>query len=148
MLHRAFGAIATAVLLAVGLAHSAPVERGAIHVVDDDTIRVHGVTYRLVGFDAPETGERAHCEAERTRGAQADRRLRQILAGGGLDLQPVPCSCPQGTEGTPRCNYGRSCAVLKARGRDVASVLISEGLARPYHCGATRCPPREGWCGR
>jgi hypothetical protein len=49
---------------------------------------------------------------------------------------------PRGTEGTPRCNYGRSCGVLAIRGKDVAEILIGEGLARRYVCGATRCPKR------
>jgi hypothetical protein len=39
---------------------------GAIEVIDGDTIRAHGVVFRLVGLDAPETGFRARCEAERT----------------------------------------------------------------------------------
>ena len=38
--------------------------------------------------------------------------------------------CPSGTEGTQRCNYGRLCAVLTSAGRDVAAVMIAEGLAR------------------
>jgi hypothetical protein len=36
--------------------------------------------------------------------------------------------------------------VLKARGRDVGAILISEGLARSYVCGASSCPPRSSWC--
>ena len=35
---------------------------------------------------------------------------------------------------------------LKAHGRDVGMILIGEGLARSYHCGATRCPGRRSWC--
>jgi hypothetical protein len=68
------------------------------------------------------------------------------VAGGGLDLQIVRCSCPPGTQDTQRCNYGRACGVLKARGHGVAAILIAEGLARPYVCGATSCPPRAPWC--
>jgi hypothetical protein len=26
------------------------------------------------------------------------------------------------------------------------SIVISEGLARPYVCGRTSCPPRQAWC--
>jgi hypothetical protein len=36
--------------------------------------------------------------------------------------------------------------VLAIRGKDVAEILIGEGLARRYVCGATRCPKREKWC--
>ena len=37
--------------------------------------------------------------------------------------------------------YGRTLAVVLADGRDVAEVLIGEGLAREYHDGR-----RDGWC--
>jgi endonuclease YncB( thermonuclease family) len=63
-----------------------PIAPGAIEVIDGDTIRAHGVVFRLVGLNAPETGPRARCEAERAKGAEASRRLRQLVAGGGLDL--------------------------------------------------------------
>src|SRR3954452_10822197 len=76
-----------------------PIETGAIQVVDGDTIQAHGVTYRLIGLDAPETGSRARCEAERTGGAAATFRMRQLVAGGGLDLEPVRSSCPTATKG-------------------------------------------------
>ena len=81
----------------------------------------------------------ARCEAERTLAAKATGKLRQLVAGGGLELTLVPCSCPPGTEGTPACNYGRSCGVLKAAGKDVGGLLIMDGLAKPYHCSGTRC---------
>ncbi len=45
------------------------------------------------------------------------------------------------------CNYGRSCAFLKANGEDVAAILIREGLAVPLVCGAASCPPTpKPWC--
>ena len=52
----------------------------------------------------------------------------------------------EGTHGTRRCNYGRQCAILKAKGVDVGLTLIAEGLARVYVCGADRCPRRQGRC--
>jgi endonuclease YncB( thermonuclease family) len=125
---------------------ASPIEPGAIEVVDGDTIRAGGRTARLVGFDTPETGSRARCETERTLAAAASARLRQLIAGGGLDLERVACSCRPGTEGTLLCNYGRLCGTLTARGRDVGLILISEGLARPFVCGPQSCPPFQGWC--
>jgi hypothetical protein len=56
-------------------------------------------------------------------------RLRSIVAAGRLSLDRVTCSCRPGTEGTPFCNYGRLCAVLKSAGQDVGAILIREGLA-------------------
>ncbi len=69
-----------------------PLDPGAVQVVDGDTVRVEGQPYRLVGFDAPET-YRAQCSSERELGNRATFRLRQLVSGGGVDLQRVPCSC-------------------------------------------------------
>jgi hypothetical protein len=69
------------------------------------------------------------------------------VRGGDLDFTFVACSCPTGTQGTLLCNYGRACGVLRAGGRDVGEILIAEGLAVPFVCGATRCPPTpRPWC--
>ena len=132
-------------LFVASIANASPLSPGQVEVVDGDTIRIAGETFRLVGFDAPET-YRARCPSERELGNRATFRLRQLVAGGGLDLERVACACRSGTEGTPRCNYGRSCGTLYARGQDVGPMLIAEGLARAYVCGRTSCPPRESWC--
>jgi endonuclease YncB( thermonuclease family) len=122
------------------------IEPRSIQVVDGDTILANGQTYRLVGFDAPESGMQARCESERTLAARATARLRQLVVGGALRLKRMPCACPLGTEGTKKCNYGRLCGVLTSQGRDVGAILIGEGLARSYICSGTRCPPRQKWC--
>jgi endonuclease YncB( thermonuclease family) len=125
-----------------------PIDSVDIRVIDGDTIRVYHEqpNVRLVGFNAPET-RRAACDAERELGAKATRRLRDLVRAGDLDFVYVACSCPAGTEGTRLCNHGRDCGTLKSRGRDVGAILMEEGLAVPFVCGATRCPktPRP-WC--
>jgi endonuclease YncB( thermonuclease family) len=103
---------------------------------------------RLVGFNAPET-RNAACTAEAELGARATRRLRDLIRAGNLDFIYVRCSCPEGTQGTFSCNYGRDCGTLRSNGRDVGSILIEEGLAVPFICNANRCPrtPRpSSWC--
>jgi endonuclease YncB( thermonuclease family) len=122
------------------------VQPGRIRVVDADTIHIDGQPYRLVGFDTPESGQRAKCAVERELAARATRRLRQIVAGGGLKFQRVPCGCPVGAEGTDKCNHGRLCAVLTAADRDIGLILVGEGLARRYSCVAAHCPPKQPWC--
>jgi micrococcal nuclease len=133
------------VIFATSMANASPIDPGQVEVLDGDTIRIASETFRLVGFDTPET-YRAQCPSERDLGSRATFRLRQLVAGGDLDLERIGCSCPTGTEGTFRCNYGRSCGTLRARGQDVGALLIAEGLARPYACGRTSCPRRNAWC--
>jgi len=77
---------------------------------------------------------------------RASARLKNLIAGGGLEMRLVPCACPPGTEGMRECNYGRACGVLTAHGRDAGATMIQEGIARLYICGTTSCPPRGSWC--
>ena len=128
--------MATALLLlvlSVGAVSSAPITSDEVRVIDGDTIRLRHQKpdVRLVGFNAPET-RRAICEAERELGDKATRRLRDLVQSSKLDFEFVACACQPGTEGTPSCNYGRRCGTLKANGRDVGAVLISENLAVPF----------------
>ncbi|HET7681320.1 MAG TPA: thermonuclease family protein [Xanthobacteraceae bacterium] len=142
-----------ALLLALALsciaapAAAEPIEPGAIGIVDGDTITVRGYSrhVRLLGFDTPETGFEARCSAERAVAAQATQRLRQIVAGGGLDLTITPCKCWQ-RRGMFNCNAGRYCGVLKANGRDVSTLMIGEGLARPAQCGKACRDGQKSWC--
>jgi endonuclease YncB( thermonuclease family) len=122
------------------------VESVRIEIVDGDTIRTGPQIFRLIGFNTPESGDNAKCQRERLLAAKATQRLRQLVAGAELDLRRVPCACPRGTEGTGQCNYGRLCGMLTVRGQDVGTILIGEGLAEPYTCGPTSCPPRKSWC--
>jgi endonuclease YncB( thermonuclease family) len=98
-------------------------------VIDGDTIRVSGETIRMMGLDAPEM--RGRCPAERRLARAATDRLRQLV---------VP---RVSLERRGRDRYRRTLAVVRDRaGRDLAQVLIREGLARPYN-GRGR---RQGWC--
>jgi endonuclease YncB( thermonuclease family) len=133
-------------ILGGGKIISGSLSPGEAQVVDGRTISVRGQLYRLVGFDAPETGLAARCPRERELASRAAARMRQLVSQSGLRLQRVPCACPPGTEGTPNCDNAGWCAVLTVGGHDVGPILITEGLARPYVCGRTSCPPRQGWC--
>jgi endonuclease YncB( thermonuclease family) len=104
----------------------------AFIAVDGDTIKApYGVTYRLLGFDTPET-RFARCDAELELGLAAKERLEELLSGGEVKV----------IETGKRDKYGRSLAHLTVDGRDVGDILIGEGLARPY-----RGERRKSWCG-
>ena len=125
-----------------------PIDPADVTVIDGDTIAVYHMqpNVRLVGFNAPESSNVA-CEAERQLGVRATQRLLELVRAGHLDFEYVECSCPAKTQGTRFCNYGRDCGTLKSHDRDVGAILIAEGLAVPFKCGATSCPktPRP-WC--
>ena len=125
---------------------TASIPRSRFEIVDSDTFRADGQSYQLVGVDAPESGEKAKCAAERELAARTTRQLREIVAGNDIRLDRRACACPAGTEGTEICNSGRLCGALTANGRDVAAILIGEGLAKRYQCGMERCPPKQPWC--
>jgi endonuclease YncB( thermonuclease family) len=128
---------------------AASVGRASFTITDGDTIRLNdGTRVRLVGFNTPEKFE-PQCSAEAALGNRASARLKELVAGAGTtEVNLVPCACKPGTEGTKRCNYGRSCGTLSVDGRDVGQTLIAEGLAVSVICGATRCPPTpRPWCG-
>jgi endonuclease YncB( thermonuclease family) len=123
-----------------------PTQSGQIEVIDGDTVGFNGERYRLVGIDTPERGDKARCDDERRRAEAATTRLRALVASGDARLTRVACACRPGQEGTRNCNYGRLCGSLSIGGRDVGQILIGEGLAHPYVCSATSCPPRRPWC--
>jgi len=109
------------------------IDQQTFSVTDGDTIRVNGEPSgtRLVGFNTPEKFS-PQCARERDLGNRASARLAEIVSKSSMQLTKVACSCTPGTEGTARCNYGRSCGILRADGRDIGEILISEGLAVPF----------------
>jgi endonuclease YncB( thermonuclease family) len=117
-------------------------------IIDGDTLRLSdGSRMRLVGFNTPEKGDRAECAREAELSARATARLKQLVASSQTGVTQVACACPPGTEGTKKCNYGRSCGTLTADGRDVGDILIAEGLAVPFVCTGWGCPPTpRPWC--
>lgn len=102
----------------------------SISVTDGDTIRIADERIRIMGMDTPEKGHLAKCTYERELAKQASARLRQIIDQGNIEIE---------RDGTDR--YRRTLARVYSDGRDVAGIMIAEGLARPYEGGR-----REGWC--
>jgi micrococcal nuclease len=106
------------------------------YVYDGDTVDlVCGVTHqtvRLTGLDAPETKEPG-CPEEKALGDGATKRLRALVKAGR--------KFRYWEEGHDR--FGRELVHIWIDGRDVADVLVAEGLATDYDGGA-----RVNWCDR
>ncbi len=108
------------------------VDPAAVYVVDGDTIRMDGDSWRLVGLDTPETYEPG-CDFELALGQAATARLRGLMASGRVvEVIRLP----------GRDRFDRGLARLFIGGEDIADILVREGLARPYEGGR-----RLGWCG-
>jgi endonuclease YncB( thermonuclease family) len=52
-------------------------------------VKSNGTTYRLVGFDTPERGDRAFCDRERELGEKASARLATLVSAGEARLRRV-----------------------------------------------------------
>ncbi|MCA6303679.1 MAG: hypothetical protein IM628_02510 [Phenylobacterium sp.] len=110
-------------------------------VLDGDTVEAPApaapdgplLHWRLRGYDTPEAGGRAKCEAERAAAERATLLLDALIRS----AQRVELR----TE-TAQCMWGRPCATLVIDGVPAAQLLIGAGLARPMG-------PREkrrSWC--
>lgn len=119
-------------------------------VTDGDTVQLIGAATgtRLVGFNTPETFQ-PRCNRGLALGVGATSRLKELIRqSGSVELRLVQCACKPGTHGTKKCNFGRSCGILRVDGHDVGDILIAEGLAARFRCGQTSCPPTpRPWCG-
>jgi endonuclease YncB( thermonuclease family) len=121
-----------AIAFAMLMATAAAAQTGAIEVVDGDTVKINGVSWRLQGYDTPETYY-AKCQAERQAGELATREL-QALIRNAKAVRIVPSG------GVDR--YRRRLGRLLIDGRNVADIMVGRGLARRYSGRG----PREGWC--
>jgi endonuclease YncB( thermonuclease family) len=99
-------------------------------VVDGDTLWLAGEKIRVADIDAPETHP-PRCTYEAELGNRATRRLRELLNGGAVSVQPID---------RDEDRYGRKLRIVLVNGRSVGDMLVDEGLARPYGGG------RRPWC--
>jgi endonuclease YncB( thermonuclease family) len=98
-------------------------------VVDGGTIYVAGEKVIIARVDAPRI-QGARCPEERDRGIDTAVRLANLLNSGEVTLG-VPYRDP----------YGRQVRAVQVKGDDVASRMISTGLAHEYLGG------KSSWCG-
>jgi micrococcal nuclease len=108
----------------------------SLQIIDGDTIKVDGLTYRLVGYDTPELRS-GKCVAERRLASKARLRLSQLASEPSAKLQEVLCH---------GSNFGRKCGIVYVNGKNIATVMVKEGFADNYWCGSAGCPKRRNWC--
>lgn len=92
----------------------------AVTVVDGDTIKIDGVTYRLNGIDAPEHGQKCKKPSGKTWpcGKRATAALGDMVAG-----SDIRC------EGSQADGYGRTIATCYKAGIDLNRQMVLEGWA-------------------
>lgn len=137
-----------AALIALQLA-SAAIERPEglrlenTRVIDGDTYREtkRGQEYRLFGIDTPET-TRGKCEAEKALGQVAASRVEALIDAAG-EVRAFPAWNPRGRTDWPTDGFDRRIARIEIDGRDLAAILLAEGLAKPYDGEG----PHPDWCG-
>jgi len=108
---------AIAALLATPL--QAQVLTGPATVIDGDTIDMTGTRIRLLGIDAPESGQSCTRDGQAWAcGAEATATLREIIASA-----PITCTA-LGTD-----VYGRTLATCETAVFDVGQEMVRRGLA-------------------
>lgn len=107
---------------------------GTASVIDADTLEIRGERIRLVGVDAPESGQKC---------LSADKKFVRCgtIAANALDawINKTPVTCE--IEGKDR--YGRSLGECKAHGTSVQEWLVVNGYAIAYRSYSTAYVPAE-----
>lgn len=113
----------------------------SLTAVDGDTVKCDGQNLRdmgdgapfVSGYDTPEIGKNAHCDAENALGKKAKRRMAELLRTPGLTIQ----------DSGKIDRYDRPLVVLRLPdGRTIGSVMLAEGLAVEWRPGWD-----FDWCG-
>ena len=120
-----------ALAISVPAVHAETVPSKSLYLIDGDTAKYNGQTYRLVGYDTPETWM-PKCDFEQALGEMATQRARELVRdAGAVNFTILP----------GKDVYNRGLARIAITGNDLGDILISEGLARRYVSGK-----RKGWC--
>jgi endonuclease YncB( thermonuclease family) len=131
--------LGVAILLAPGNGGSAETPKapalvaGTASVIDADTLDIHGQRIRLVGVDAPESGQKCRSAGKFVRcGTSAANALDTWI-----NRNPVSCAI----EGKDR--YNRLLGKCSVRGASLQEWLVSNGHALAYRSYSTAYVPAE-----
>ena len=100
-------------------------------VVDGDTLWLQGHKIRVADINAPETF-RPECAYEKALGTRAKYRFLALLNAGPFEIERYGHR--------DKDLYGRDLRVVMRDGRSLGTVLVTEGLARPW------TGHRHSWC--
>jgi endonuclease YncB( thermonuclease family) len=124
-------------VLVAGVAATAHAQQAsAVRVIDGETLRYGRERIRILGIDAPETENRARCDAERQLAAKATMTLTDIISGKRLEIE---------RHGKDR--FGRTLA-------DVGEMLIMANVAVRWGNGVEQAlervtsDRRPDWCAK
>ena len=108
--------------------------KGAIRVIDGDTLDVGGVRVRLHGIDAPEVGQTCRTSSGKSWdcGTWASRELRALYQG-------AQASC----DAVDRDKYDRVVARCHVAGQDLGAELVRRGMAVAFRKYSTIYVPDE-----
>jgi endonuclease YncB( thermonuclease family) len=106
--------------------------RRANCVVDGDTFWYRGEKIRISDINTPEVSD-PDCPREATLGAQATRRLQDLLNQGAFSLGLDP-------SGRDTDRYGRKLRTVNRDGESLGGRLVDEGLAERWK------GRRSSWC--
>lgn len=103
-------------------------------VVDGDTLKVGAGRLRLLGYDAPEILKPHYkCPAEFELGLKAKARMQELMSGNAR----VTVRRTHERDG-----YGRPLTKAWVNGVNVATIMINEGLGKPWD----GVEPKPDWC--
>src|SRR5260370_12802891 len=116
-----------------------PASAESVRVVDGDTLKIAGVTYRLWGIDAPKSGQ--PCADGWPAGRAASEHLRAVIGDRQVSCEPRTID-----------RYGRTVALCRVDGRDLGADMVTDGHAwafvrysRDYVDEETRGGSGAGW---
>ena len=126
-----------AALAAAFPAHAETLDGRSAVILDGDTVAFGSERVRIINIEAPGISE-PDCEREEIFALRSRQRLAELIRAGPVTI-----------ERAGRDHLGRTLArIILGDGRDVAAILVEEGLALPWHEGPdAKAARRRHWCG-
>jgi hypothetical protein len=109
------------------IANASPVDRNNVEMLDGDTIRIAGETFRLVGFDAPETYQ--------ARFPRVCVRPHIVSCTGAVVRKPMKCSAKTWPDAA---NTGYLTRLMPALDIDILNEAAGGAAAWPLAARAQR----------